>query len=187
MLDDYRCYYYLEAYIFNTVGGRFRNGGEVTLHDFFCIIAWKANRAKSKEYQRLKRNAQQRKQSVPDLIAELLKQLKQNTDPRWRFDLLLNKPYKFQLPMATAVLSVLDPDHLTIYDKRVREELKFPEIYTRIPDKRWDLYQKFVSCVRERVKQEQLQPNTLREGDRWLWGKSFCEQLCEDLKTEFLR
>ncbi len=45
---DYRAYFDLETYLFGTVTQRFRDWGYLAARDFFCIVIWKANRAKSK-------------------------------------------------------------------------------------------------------------------------------------------
>ncbi len=44
---DFRQYYHLESYLLDTVQPRFRNQGYLLAFDFFCIVIWKANRAKS--------------------------------------------------------------------------------------------------------------------------------------------
>ena len=41
-------YYDLEAYLFNVVAVRYTKNKTLTAFDFFCIVIWKANRAKSK-------------------------------------------------------------------------------------------------------------------------------------------
>lgn len=45
---DYRAFYHLESYLFNTVRIRFLENGFLDAFDFFCIVIWKANRSKSK-------------------------------------------------------------------------------------------------------------------------------------------
>ena len=41
-------YYNLNDYLFGTVNKRFHENGSIGSFDFFCIVIWKANRAKSK-------------------------------------------------------------------------------------------------------------------------------------------
>jgi hypothetical protein len=53
---DYRRYYDLESYLFEEVGSRFAQAGVLDAFDFFCIIAWKSNRAKSAVARRLLRH-----------------------------------------------------------------------------------------------------------------------------------
>jgi hypothetical protein len=50
---DFRTYYDLETYLFETVSPRFAEEHSLTAFDFFCIVIWKANRAKSKIARRL--------------------------------------------------------------------------------------------------------------------------------------
>jgi hypothetical protein len=52
---DYKKYYYLEEYLFNEVNSSFRKRGFLNAEEFFCIIIWKANRAKSKIAKRIKK------------------------------------------------------------------------------------------------------------------------------------
>lgn len=49
----YLDYYYLEQYLFDVVSARFQTVGTLSAFDFFCIVIWKANRAKSKVAKRL--------------------------------------------------------------------------------------------------------------------------------------
>ena len=44
---DYLRYYDLEAYLFEDVTSRFRTAGSLSAFDFFLIVIWKANRAKT--------------------------------------------------------------------------------------------------------------------------------------------
>lgn len=46
-LTDYSNYYDLESYLLNTVADNFRTRYYLTAEELFCIIIWKANRAKS--------------------------------------------------------------------------------------------------------------------------------------------
>jgi len=45
---DYKKFYNLEEYLFQDVGPRFRKTDTLSVEDFFCIVIWKANRAKTK-------------------------------------------------------------------------------------------------------------------------------------------
>jgi len=51
--QDFRRYYDLEPCIFGEVQVRFEQEGYLLAFDFFCIVIWKANRAKSKIAKRL--------------------------------------------------------------------------------------------------------------------------------------
>jgi hypothetical protein len=45
---DYRIYYDLEQYLFRDVNSHFTDNQKLDAFDFFCIVIWKANRAKSR-------------------------------------------------------------------------------------------------------------------------------------------
>jgi len=45
---NYKQYYDLENYLFSIVIKKFLKYGYLNAHDFFCIVIWKANRAKTK-------------------------------------------------------------------------------------------------------------------------------------------
>ena len=45
-LSDYLKYYNLERYLFEEVTKKFKEEGQLGAFDFFCIVMWKANRAK---------------------------------------------------------------------------------------------------------------------------------------------
>ena len=44
---DYQRYYDLETFLFEDVNRRFRDNGSIGAFEFFSIVIWKANRAKS--------------------------------------------------------------------------------------------------------------------------------------------
>jgi hypothetical protein len=89
--------------------------------------------------------------------------------------------------MASAILTVLYPDEFTIYDVRVCQSLKdsesdFASVQNRVDfDSLWEGYSGFLSRVQEVAPQSLA----LRDKDRWLWGKSFGEQLATDIEACF--
>lgn len=44
LMEDFRRYYYLESYLFDEIGNRFREHGDLSAFDFFLTMVWKANR-----------------------------------------------------------------------------------------------------------------------------------------------
>ena len=69
---DYRSFYNMEDYLFYTVRSKFLNQGYLSAFDFFCIIIWKANRAKTKIAQRLmKKGYSNLEEAVRGLTEEL--------------------------------------------------------------------------------------------------------------------
>ena len=92
--------------------------------------------------------------------------------------------------MTTAILTVLWPEDFTIYDYRVCEQIqkdkKLP--FQNLSNKSkfvdiWNGYTEFKKNV------EELGPVdvSLRDKDRYLFGKSFSEQLSCDIKKSFLK
>ena len=54
---DYKKFYNLEEYLFQDVGSRFRKTNTLSVEDFFCIVIWKANRAKTNIKKKLSKMA----------------------------------------------------------------------------------------------------------------------------------
>ena len=81
----------------------------------------------------------------------------------------------FLLPMASAILAILYPKEFTVYDRRVCECLAgFHDLANRSAfDVVWEGYCRFLEAV------DDATPDglSLRDKDRWLWGKSFYENL----------
>jgi hypothetical protein len=85
--------------------------------------------------------------------------------------------------MASAILTVLYPTAFIVYDVRVCDVLRnFHNTQYRTNfDVLWSEYQTYVEAVRKAVPEI----DDLRDKDRWLWGKSFWEQLNEDISAKF--
>lgn len=96
---------------------------------------------------------------------------------------ILTADWKFRLPMASAILTVLYPEAFTVYDVRVCDELgKHYGIQDRSKfDGLWADYCVYLQDVRDR------EPSVLklRDKDRVLWARSFEKQLREDISTLF--
>ena len=100
---DYLKYYNLEKYLFKEVNNRFHKNHYLTAEDFFCIVIWKANRAKTKIKNRLLKIDSNLQKSVKDLTSSIY----QEKDTEDRLEIMLSKKWGFSLPMATAILTVL--------------------------------------------------------------------------------
>jgi hypothetical protein len=86
------------------------------------------------------------------------------------------------LPMASAILTVLWPDEFSVYDRRVCEQLNdFEWVANRVPRRTWDGYMAF----RDAVVAAAPSHLSLRDKDRYLWGRSNAEQLEKDLEREW--
>jgi hypothetical protein len=177
--------YSLESYLFSQVTKNFQADGTLSAFDFFCIVVWKANRAKSKIAHRLL--SATGAETLEDAVRTVTQSLSTAEGARARFDLLLDG-LGLTLPMASAVLAVLYPTEFTVYDYRVCAALAAEcgvEGHDRLgnvanPDRRWDGYQAYLGAVREAVP-----GRSLREADRALWGTSFASDLERDLASMF--
>jgi hypothetical protein len=181
--EDYLLYYNAEKYLFEEVRNRFEREQRLDAFDLFTIIIWKAERAKSKLATRLSG-------LVPDgnletVAASLSADLIAAKTPEERLIVLMDK-WEFYLPMSTAILSVLWPEEFTVFDVRVCEELEsnersFKRLGNLAAAKIWPEYCKFREAVKDHVKE----PYSLREKDRFLWGRSTAIQLREQIKVCF--
>ena len=97
---------------------------------------------------------------------------------------LLVKKWGFRLPLASAILAILYPKDFTVYDSRVCEALDdFKSLaYTQNFETLWSRYENFKRRV---DKTDHPGLESLRDKDRYLWGKSFHHQLEEDVKRPF--
>jgi hypothetical protein len=74
--------------------------------------------------------------------------------------------------MASAVLTILYPDDFTVYDRRVCTMLGFPhKDWSFFSDKCWTEYERY----NEEVCKNTPPGLTLRDRDRFLWGRSLRE------------
>lgn len=176
---DFRRYYDLETYLFKEVSLRFAERGSLNAFDFFCIVIWKANRAKSKIAHRLLQKKVYA--SLDASVGALTSQIAAASSPKERLRVLIDG-WGFRLPMASAILTVLYPDDFTVYDTRVCNILH--DFYT-IQDKTdfealWAGYQAYLAAVMSAAPKL-----ALRDKDRWLWGQSFAKQLEADIAGGF--
>ena len=185
---DYIRYSNLGRYLFEVVHPRFQSTHSIGAFDLFSIVVWKANRAKSRVAQRLLRRqrllgqTRSLEQAARKLSADLW--CAQKGENRLR---ILMKDWSFRLPMASAILTVLWPDQFTIYDERVcgqlRQALGARGDYRSLKNRKhvWDGYRAYLDAVR-RVAPPRL---SLRQKDRYLWGRSAAQQLERDLRSCF--
>lgn len=175
---DYAKLYDLEKYLFSEVSKKFQEKGQIEAFDFFCIIIWKANRAKSKIAKKLLDiNSDLDKAAI-----EITKNIFEGKTDKDRLSVLIKK-YGFRLPMASAILTVFYPEEFTVYDVRVCEILNdFQNLDNKINfESIWNGYDKYRETI---IKKE---PNnlTLREKDRYFWGESFYRQLNNNIERAF--
>ncbi len=178
---DYLKYFDREYYLFEDVHPRFRAEHSLGAFDFFSIVIWKANRAKSKIARRLLKQEHKGKRDLESRCRALTASLHDASDHKERFRLLIND-WGFALPMASAILAVCWPEDFPVYDYRVRDQIKdFPKLSTRNFEKLWDHYEEY------RVRVSKLIPMglSLRDKDRYLYGKSNALQLKNDIRRSF--
>jgi hypothetical protein len=163
---DYTKYYDLEEYLFTDVRDAFQHRGYLTPEEFFAIVIWKAERAKS----RVKLRLLKRGVDLGVTVERLTRQIHEAATDEGRLRIFL-EDWEFQLPMSSAILSVLYPVRFTVYDVRVRDELGIRGFAGRK-----DQVERYFSEFVPRVRSVE-HPGTLRDKDRYLWGKSWREGL----------
>ena len=139
-------YYDLENYLFKVVAIRYAQDKTITAFDFFCIVIWKANRAKSKIAKRLVTHGNGQT-NLETAVGSLLAAISEAKDQRARLSVLI-EGWGFRLPMASAILAVLYPEDFTIYDIRVCDVLgdyKDAQYKTNFATL-WERYAAYVSC-----------------------------------------
>lgn len=161
---DYKKYYYLENYLFNEVNKNFHKRGHLLPEEFFCIVIWKSNRAKTKIKDKLLNFGK-----LNGMVENMTKEIFNASSFQTKLEILLEK-WTFSMPMATAILTVLYPDDFTVYDIRVRDQLDIKDFSGRKNE-----IEKYFSEFLPAVKK--CSGKTLRDKDRILWGKSFYEDL----------
>lgn len=179
---DFRTYYDLERTLFEIISPRFEAERSLTAFDFFCIVIWKANRAKSKIARRLLAHGNYT--DLDSAVRTLSSEIANTPSSKDKLHVLIGR-WGFLLPMASAILTVLYPADFTVYDARVCDMLgdfKWVVNRTRYDDL-WDGYARYSAAVKQAAPAEL----SLRDKDRWLWGKSFFEELQEDIATKFSR
>jgi hypothetical protein len=164
---NYLTYYNLEEYLFTEVTNAFRDRGYLTPEEFFSIVIWKANRAKTS----IKRKLAKRGRNLATAVEDLTRQIHKAASDEERLRILLSKDWAFGLATASAVLTVLYPDHFTVYDIRVRGQLNFKDFSGRTDqsERYFKQYLPKVAAIPE--------AKALRDKDRYLWGKSAYEDL----------
>lgn len=174
----YLKFYDLESYALTDVRNSFNRDGYLSAFDFFCIIIWKANRAKTKIAHRLLKLNPDLNESVRDLTNQIFN----SSGSKQKLNILISE-FGFRLPMASAILTILYPETFTVYDMKVCDTLCSFKGIDNIAnfDNLWKSYQEYIECVKA------YEPTnlSLRDKDRYLWGKSFHEQLTSDLKHNF--
>jgi hypothetical protein len=167
--------------IFDIVGAKWQADGSLGAFDFFAIIVWKANRAKSKVARRLLSNGRP-DETIDAIVRRLTAAVCACATDADRLTTLVFG-WRLRLPIATAILSVGWPDRFTVYDVRVCEQLKgFHGLADRTSAERlWAEYVRFCEAVKAAAPPHL----SLRDADRYLSSKSFAAQLRTDIAGQF--
>lgn len=175
---DNLAYYDLERYLFDVVGPRFRAAGSLGAFDLISIVIWKANRAKTRFVRRLMKQDRDLERAC-----RLLTQALHAAPARRERLRILVEDWGLRLPVASSILAVLWPEEFTVYDVRVCGQLgRFGALADRTQfEALWRGYEDYVVAVGE----EAPPGLSLRDKDRWLWGKSATEQLRADISARF--
>jgi hypothetical protein len=181
-VDDYLKYFDRERYLFEDVHQRFHTEHSLGAFDFFTIIIWKANRARSKIALKLLAKDPEGRRDLDAICRTLTASLYIAPNHKERLRLLV-KDWNFALPMASATLTVCWPEDFTVYDYRVRERLVgFPKLNNSTDfEKVWEGFNEYKAKVSEIAPAEL----SLRDKDRYLYGKSIALQLNENIRLLF--
>jgi len=165
-----RCYYDLDVYLFSQVAKRFEQGDAFSAFDFYAIITWKANRAKTKVRSGLK--------AINASPAELMNRVRSIPDDREKLRTLDDVP-GIGIPIASAILTVCYPKRFTVLDYRAWETLyEFKYVPSKtIPTDVDGYFEKYLPVCQRLASDMKI---SLRELDVALWGWSQKEDI-EDL------
>jgi hypothetical protein len=174
---DYLGFYDSEGYLLNQVGVTFRETGRLEPVDFLTMLIWKAERAKNYHKKRL---AKLGKCTFAEAVTKLAAGLHQAPNHKERLKYLMEK-WWFQLPTATAILTLLYPEDFTVFDWRVCDEVTIayePWYSKSFSDAVWEHYLTFKSAVEEKGPQYL----SLRNKDRFFIGRSNRKSISDDCK-----
>lgn len=163
-LEKYLKYYFLENYLFNEVGKIFQKRGYLTPEEFFAIVIWKSNRAKTN----VRRGIEKSKKNIRTITSEVFRA----KTPEQKLEVLTLIP-GIGIPMASAILTVCYPDNFTVADYRACTALKdFGEEIVGNPTTRTSVYFEYLEKCKKLARKYNL---SLRNFDRILWAKDFYE------------
>ena len=161
--------YDLEGYLFNRVSKWFEQQGTLSDYDFYAIVIWKSNRAKTK----VKRGLSEAGTTVSSLMREVYEAKRQED----KVDVLLII-WGIGLAMASAILTVCYPEKFTVLDYRAWQTLRHnsvADLPERYPQSSAD-YLEYCSACRQFAERMGL---SLRNLDRALWAKSWEDDLLD--------
>ena len=163
-LGKFLKYYFLEDYLFNEVSKTFQKNGYLTSEEFFAIVIWKSNRAKTN----ICRGIEKSKKTIRAITSEVFSA----KTPEQKLNILISVP-NIGIPMASAILTVCYPDDFTVADYRACTSLKnFGEEIVGNPTTKISTYFEYLKKCKELAQKYDF---SLRDFDRILWAKDFYE------------
>lgn len=163
-LKKYLKYYFLEDYLFGEVNKNFKKRGYLTPEEFFAIVIWKSNRAKTNIYKGIKKSGK--------TIRAITSAVSRAKTSEQKLDILISLP-GIGIPMASAILTVCYPKDFTIADYRACAALKdFDETMDGNPTASIEVYFDYVNRCKRLARKHSL---SLRDFDRFLWARDFYE------------
>jgi hypothetical protein len=168
-------FYNPESYLFPELARLFAETGQLDPTALYLILDWKAPRARTRHLARVSKIAGGDFEKAAGKIAS---DLIATVSPEERMGVLLTK-WGFRLPTASAILAVLYPDTFTVYDIRVCDALGD---FHKLGDMAWSpaawrRYQQFIDAVCANTPAGL----SLRDRDRWLWGKDKKMKIVEEI------
>src|SRR3989338_10895420 len=159
-------YYFLENYLFNDVHKNFQKREHLTPEEFFAIVIWKSNRAKTN----VRRGIIKSKRTVRAITSEIFRA----KTPKQKLDVFLSpKIPSIGIPIASAILTVCYPNDFTVADYRACASLKdFGGEIIGNPTAKISVYFEYLEKCKELARKYKL---SLRNFDRILWAKDFYE------------
>jgi hypothetical protein len=179
---DYEKFYDLESYLFKDVTDFFQVNGYISGVQFYCVLIWKAERAKFKNARKITKKDMSKTfdEGVKLLTGAIYRAISDLERIKILFD------WEFWLATASAILTVLYPQRFTVYDFRVveHEELKrFKNIDSERSERNAERYLEFIEAVKT-LKFEKATED-LRSKDRYLWGRSRYTSMIRDIESGF--
>ena len=150
--------------MFDEISANFQKKHFLTAEEFFAIVIWKSNRAKTKVLKGIKEDGR--------TVEKLTKDVHQENDLEKKVE-ILNSVSGIGIPIASAVLTVCYPDIFTIVDYRASQTLnELGRNFKGDPTTSVSVYMEYVETCSQFAKKEGL---SLRDTDRVLWGYDFYE------------
>jgi len=167
-LRKYLKYYSLGDYLFKDIHKNFQTRGHLTHEEFFAIVIWKSNRAKTK----IKNGIEKSGKTIRAITSEVF----HAETPEQKLK-ILTSVFSIGVPIASAILTVCYPDDFTIIDYRALASLKkdFGEEVEGDPASQKYPYAAYFNYLNKCKNLAHKYNLSLREFDQVLWGKDFYE------------